>query len=159
MAKSVNSLMNMLVKVTGKTIGFDVQHNLYFVNSRKIGKRPHDYIGLYEKGSVRYVGKITACVEAYFKNGDIQYNVKSGVLTKERETAISTTITSASSMDEDLTVEPVCYYFVDKFHTTDFRKREGFLRCWQYIDLAQVLGATGFQSTAELAKLLRNQTW
>ena len=149
----------MRMQLAGTTLDFNVSEDIYYDNAER-GFRAHDYLSLYKNKSVRAVGKVCARITAVEVEGDIQYEAEYGELTEERKSKIHKAIADGIEHGYDLKSIKHRYFFVDKFHETDFKKITPRAPMGTRIfDLTQILETEQLPSTSEIAELLKNKTW
>lgn len=149
----------MRVQLAGTTFNFNISENLYYDNVER-GFRPHDYLGLYNKKSVRAIGKISAIVTASFKDNFTDYSLEFGTLTEEMKDKIHKAVIDGKNYGYTFT--NTRFFFVDKFYETDFKKTSPKAPLGTRIfDLTQVLNVTNLNdfSTEKLALELSTKEW
>ena len=149
----------MRMQLAGTTLDFNVSEDIYYDNAER-GFRAHDYLSLYKNKSVRAVGKVCARITAVEAEGDLQYEAEYGELTEERKSKIHKAIADGIEHGYDLKSIKHRYFFVDKFHETDFKKITPRAPMGTRIfDLSQILETEQLPSTSEIAELLKSKTW
>ena len=152
----------MRAQLAGTTIAFNSSSNLYYDNVDR-GFRPHDYLGLYNNKSVRYIGKIKAIVTAKCDlNGKLSnIRVEKGEIDDEQKTQIISAVEDGRknrgySMDDQLR-----YFFVEKFYETNFVKASPYPpRGSRIFNLEAILGETlSTMDTEQIAEQLKTKTW
>lgn len=139
----------MLAVPVSETYDFNIKLNIYFSSSKDI----HEYIGLYEKKSIRAVGKIVKVIEFENVNGKIL--IKNAVNPDEERTVLEYK-QLCEAKNPKYVFNSGKIYFVDKFYQTDYKNigSDG-IRNGKKILLKKLLPA----STAEIAEQLNGQTW
>lgn len=152
----------MRVLPVGATFDFNVTNNLYYAPADR-SFRPHDYLGLYTGKSVRAVGKIIARITTVKQNGEMIYETEFGELTELRKKEIENAIATSKNYGYDLSSSEYKfrYFFVEKFHDTDFKKTTKYpLRGPRVFDLTQVLETNTIpNSVEEIANILKEKIW
>lgn len=149
----------MRMQLAGVTINFNMDNNIYYDNAER-GFRPHDYLGLYDKKSVRAIGKVCARITAVKTKDGMEYNAEFGEITEERKEKIIKAIEDGKIRGYDLSSSPHRYFFVEKFYETDFKKITPKSSMGTRIfDLSQVLGLNKIPDTEKIAELLKEKTW
>lgn len=149
----------MRMQLAGTTIDFNMRENIYYDNAER-GFRAHDYLGLYNRKSVRAVGKIIAQITAVETNGTLTYELERGELTNERKQKIEEAIKGATDFSYELKSVKHRYFFVDKFYETDFKKTSLYpARGTRIFDLTDVFGTDDLPSTKEIAEKLKTEIW
>ena len=148
----------------GTTFEFNVANNLYYNDMRR-GYAQHDYIGLYTNKSIRAIGKIEAIIAAADVKDETGitaeriYTVERGELTPERKELIEKAIEDGKRYGYELNENR--YFFVEKFYETDYKKEtKGAPMGPRMFDLTEQLHRDTLpEETAEIADLLRKETW
>lgn len=149
----------MRMQLAGATINFNMDNNIYYDNAER-GFRAHDYLGLYNKKSVRAIGKVCARITAVKTKDGIQYNAEFGEITEERKEKIIKAIDDGKLHGYDLSNSLHRYFFVEKFYKTDFKKITPKPPMGtRNFDLSQVLGLNEIPNTEKIAELLKEKTW
>ena len=150
----------MRVQLAGTTFDFNVSSNVYYDNAER-GFRPHDILGLYTNKSVRAIGKVIARITAIGKeDGGIEFKSEFGELTEERNDSIRNAMEDGKTYGYDLMTVEHRYFFVEKFYETDFKKVTPRAPMGSRVfDLTQVLGTDQLPDTAQLAEMLKKETW
>lgn len=149
----------MRMQLAGTTFDFNVGTNVYYDNAER-GFRAHDYLGLYRNKSVRAIGKIIARITAIETKDGIKYTPEFGELTEERKDIINQAMADGDSHGYDLRSVEHRYFFVDKFHETDYKKITPRAPMGTRIfDLTQVLNTKDIPEVAILAEKLKELTW
>lgn len=149
----------MRMQLAGTTIDFNIIEDIYYDKAER-GFRAHDYLGLYKNKSVRAIGKVCARITVVETEGDLQYEAEYGELTEERKSKIHKAIEDGIEHGYDLKSIKHRYFFVDKFHETDFKKITPRAPMGTRIfDLTQILETEQLPSTSEIAELLKTKTW
>ena len=150
----------MRVQLAGTTFDFNVSSNVYYDNAER-GFRPHDILGLYTNKSVRAIGKVIARITAIGKeDGSIEFKSEFGELTEERKESIRNAMEDGKTYGYDLMTVEHRYFFVEKFYETDFKKVTPRAPMGSRVfDLTQVLGTDQLPDTAQLAEMLKKETW
>ena len=153
-----NDKYRMRMQLAGTTLQFNIENGLYY-DSIDRGFSAHSYIGLYSQKSVRAIGKITAIVTAVkTDSGDYVYTEEQGTLTDGMILLIQNAVDDAANYGYGM--ERTRYFFVDKFHETDFKKITPRAPMGsRMFDLSQILNTKKLPSTEEIAKALRNKEW
>lgn len=149
----------MRMQLAGETLEFNIRENVYYDNAaRKF--RPHTYLGLYKKKSVKAIGKICAMIVMEATPQGIVYKTELGKLTAERKEMIQRAIEDGKTHGYDLLSEPQRYFFVEKFCETDFQKTSpGPSMGTRVFDLSSLFGTDKLPEVEEIAELLREKTW
>ena len=139
----------MLAVPVSETYNFNTKLNIYFSASKK---NIHEYIGLYEKKSIRAVGKIVKVIDVEKVNEKIL--IKNEVTPEEERKVLE-----YKKLCEEANVSmktPGKIYFVDKFYPTDYKNTGtmGIMNS-KKISLKKLLPTT----TSEIAAQLNGQTW
>lgn len=149
----------MRMQLAGTTINFNMNNDIYYDNAER-GFRAHDYLGLYNKKSVRAIGKVCARITAVKTKEGMQYNAEVGEITEERKAKIIKAIDDGKLHGYDLSNSLHRYFFVEKFYETDFKKITPKPPMGTRIfDLSQVLGLNEIPNTEKIAELLKEKTW
>ncbi len=147
----------MHVRLAGTSLRSNLALNLYYDDAEH-GFSPHAYLGLYAQKSVRAIGKITDIIAFDDRAGQAQYTIESGTLTDEMKERIARAVADARDLGYDLHFER--FFFVDRFHETDYRKvSSGALMGAKAFNLAELLGMKELPDTAQIADRLRTLTW
>ena len=149
----------MRVQLAGTTFDFNIAENIYYDDINR-GFRPHDYLGLYKGKSVRAIGKITSIVTATFKDGSTDYKVERGELTVDMKDKIAKAVLDGKNYGYTFTESR--FFFVDKFHLTDFKKTSPRAPMGTRIfDLTQVLNISNLNdySIEKIASELSKKEW
>lgn len=149
----------MRVQRAGTTFDFNVKNNVYYDNADH-GFRHHDYLGLYNKKSVRVVGKIITYATAICINNEIQYEEEYGELTDMMKEKINDAMNDSKKYGYDLKNYKHRYFFVDKFYKTNFIKST--LRApmgTRMFDLTEYMQIDKKTPTEEIAKELEEKKW
>ena len=150
----------MRMQLAGTTIDFNRDNDLYY-HSAEHGFRPHDYLGLYNNKSVRYIGKISAMAIATIEDGNVKIvKAESGNIGTEQITKIKDAWEDGKRYGYDLT-SLHRYFFVEKFYPTNFRKSTKYpprgsriFNLNNYVD-----GGVKGKSVQEIAEALKTKTW
>ena len=149
----------MRMQLAGKTFDFNVGASVYYDNADR-GFRPHDYLGLYKGKSVKAVGKIVARVTAIETEDGIQFNTEFGELTEDRKEIIKQAMAAGDSHGYNLRTVEHRYFFVDKFHETDYKKITPRAPMGTRVfDLTKELNTNDIPDAAILADKLKELTW
>lgn len=149
----------MRMQLAGTTIDYNIRKNIYYDNAER-GFRAHDYLGLYNKKSVRAVGKISAQITAVETDGALNYELERGELTSERKQKITDAVNVAKDFGYDIKSVKHRYFFVDKFYETDFKKTSLYAPMGtRLFDLTDFLGTDNLPSTKEIAEKLKTEIW
>ena len=150
----------MRMQLAGTTLSFNLENNVYYDKEER-GFRPHNYIGLYNKKSVRAVGKICAKIIAVEKYGELVFTSEEGDITEERKATIIKAIEDGDNYGYDLRTIPHRYFFVEKFYETDFKKTSrGGCMGSRIFNLLEFIGCPQVpESTEKLAQLLKEKSW
>ena len=149
----------MRMQLAATTLDFNVREDIYYDNAER-GFRAHDYLSLYKNKSVRAVGKICARIIAVETKDGMQYEAEYGELTEERKDKILRAITDGDGYGYDLRSIKHRYFFVEKFHETDFKKITPRAPMGSRVfDLTQILETEQLPSTQAIAELLKTKTW
>lgn len=148
----------MRVQLVRTTIKFNMKSNLYYDDIHR-GFRAHDYLGLYDKKSVRAIGAVSDIIIAEKnEDGTYDYTVEKGELNDNKIEAIKAAIDNGKNYGYEL--EHNRYFFVDKFYETDFKKVTPYAPMGSRVfDLTQILGTNELPKTEEIAELLKDKTW
>ena len=149
----------MRMQLAGTTFDFNVGANVYYDNAER-GFRAHDYLGLYRNKSVRAVGKIIARITAIETEDGIKFTPEFGELTEDRKETIKQAMADGDSHGYDLRTIEHRYFFVDKFHETDYKKITPRAPMGTRVfDLTQVLNTKDIPDVTILAEKLKELTW
>lgn len=149
----------MRMQLAGTTFDFNVGASVYYDNAER-GFRAHDYLGLYRNKSVRAVGKIIARITAIETENGIKYTSEFGELTEDRKETIKQAMADGDSHGYDLRTIEHRYFFVDKFHETDYKKITPRAPMGTRVfDLTQVLNTKDIPDVTILAENLKALTW
>ena len=149
----------MRMQLAGATFEFNMAHNVYYENAEH-GFRAHNTLALYRDKSVRAIGKINARITAVLEGKDIQYEIELGDLTAERKKIIMDAMEDGDSHGYDLRNTVHRYFFVEKFHETDFRKTTPRAPMGSRIfNLTELLNTEKIPDAEQLAAILREKTW
>ena len=149
----------MRMQLAATTLDFNVREDIYYDNAER-GFRAHDYLSLYKNKSVRAVGKFCARIIAVETKDGMQYEAEYGELTEERKDKILRAITDGDGYGYDLRSIKHRYFFVEKFHETDFKKITPRAPMGSRVfDLTQILETDQLPSTQAIAELLKTKTW
>lgn len=151
----------MRLLMVGTTIEFNLSHDVcYRVASESFS--PHDYIGLYDKKSIRAIGKVCARIIAVETENGIKYKADYGELTEDREEIIKSAINDSDKYENyTLRKEKYMYFFVEKFYETDFKKitKGAPRRSGKRFDLTEILNTKELPDTQIIAERLKQKTW
>jgi len=143
----------------GTTLDFNVSQGIYYTPADR-GFRAHDYIGLYNKKSVRAIGKVCARITAVETEKGMEYEVDYGELTESRKQKINDAITDGFDYGYDLRPVKHLYFFVEKFFATDFKKITPRAPMGTRVfDLTQILETDQLPDTQKIAEILKTKTW
>ena len=149
----------MRMQLAATTLDFNVREDIYYDNAER-GFRAHDYLSLYKNKSVRAVGKICARILAVETIDGMQYEAEYGELTEERKDKILRAIIDGDGYGYELRSIKHRYFFVEKFHETDFKKITPRAPMGSRVfDLTQILETDQLPSTQAIAELLKTKTW
>jgi len=147
----------MRVQLAGSTFDFNIKENLYYDNIDR-GFSEHHYLGLYKEKSVRAIGKIESIITAVKSPEGLEYNVEQGTLTEEKKLQINKAIEDGKNYGYELMATR--YFFVEKFHETDFKKNTPRAPMGSRIfDLTNVLETEKLPEVAKIAELLHEKNW
>lgn len=147
------------MQLAGTTIDYNIAKNLYYDNAER-GFRPHKYLGLYTRKSIRAIGEISAIITASVTGDGIEYKAELGELTEECKEMIVEAMDDGRLFGYDLKSTGHRYFFVEEFHETDFKKTSrGGSMGTRIFDLTQVLDREDIPEIGELAELLKDRTW
>ena len=107
---NVDAWKFMRMQLAGETIDFNIQESVYYDNAER-RFRPHTYLGLYQRKSVRAIGKICAIITAEASKNGIEYQVENGELTEERKGKIRLAIEDGKKRGYDLLSKKHRYFF------------------------------------------------
>ena len=148
----------MRVRLASDSLAINLRYNLYY--NKPGGYTEHDYLGLYDKKSVRAIGKIYAVAAGWMENGTLVMEAEKGELTEDMRDRVRMAITEAQAIGHPVHTTKELYFFVEKFYETDFTKStKGALMGAKFFDLCQLLGAETLPDTAEIAKRLHGASW
>lgn len=155
---------NMRVRTAPQSFEFNLKHNLYY-DSISRGFTKHAYFGLYDKKSVRAIGKITNIVRANLVDGvlvDVMSDFETPV-TEEQKNAILKAIHDAPLTTGDWLESNIRFFLVDCFYETDFAKMTLYpIQKSKNMNLLHELEITekDFPDSAEeIAKKLNGRVW
>ena len=149
----------MRMQLAATTLDFNVREDIYYDNAER-GFRAHDYLSLYKNKSIRAVGKICARILAVETIDGMQYEAEYGELTEERKDKILRAIIDGDGYGYELRSIKHRYFFVEKFHETDFKKITPRAPMGSRVfDLTQILETDQLPSTQAIAELLKTKTW
>lgn len=154
----------MRVIPAGTTMEFNMDENIYYQPSERSFK-PHNYIGLYSKKSIRGIGKISSIIEAYEEDGKLIFNLKEGELKEEYKKKIEFANEEGKKFGYNLLEYPNNYFFVEKFYETDFQKiSRGGLQGQKYFMFTDYIDEKDFKDgklpeTEKIAAILKTKTW
>ena len=149
----------MRMQLAATTLDFNVREDIYYDNAER-GFRAHDYLSLYKNKSVRAVGKFCARIIAVETKDGMQYEAEYGELTEERKDQILRAIIDGDGYGYELRSIKHRYFFVEKFHETDFKKITPRAPMGSRVfDLTQILETDQLPSTQAIAELLKTKTW
>ena len=156
-----NSDKMMRVRLAGDTFETNKRLNLYYDPSNK-GFSGHHYLGLYKDKAVRLIGKIQVIVDAEVIDNKIIYSVRDdGVITDDIRNRIKAAIEDSKQYGYDLDQVQHCFFIVEKFHDTYFKKTSaGSLMGTKFFNLSNVLNKKDLpNNVSEIAKDLERKTW
>lgn len=149
----------MRMQLAGTTFDYNIAHNIYYVGA-DCHFRPHDYLGLYRKKSIRAVGKVVAVITARATEDGLEFHAEKGELTETRKRQIDDAMKYAQEQFRYSMDKSHRYYFVEQFYQTDFRKATPKAPMGgRVFDLTQILENDSIPAAAKLAELLRTKTW
>lgn len=145
----------------GTSIEENARLNLYYEPSSRPCKRNYRFIGVYNNKSVAYVGAVEAIAVASYESGKIIFDDEAGHLTDNHRERIRSAIEQTAYYD--LKAKSHRFYAVDRFVSTDARKRSPY-GIWglRYLDLSKMISAYNPRreySTEQLAEALKGATW
>lgn len=146
--------------VSGTTICDNMELNLFYDKaSRKFS--PHAYIGLYDRKSIRGVGKIIKKVSVIEVGGELKYTMIEGEpVTSEEKERINEAIKRSESYGYDLRNEAHIYFIVDRFYPINFRKDSPYpIQKAKYFNLGDMFGYDEMPDTKVIAEDLDGKTW
>lgn len=147
------------MQLAGETFDFNLRENLYYDNAER-RFRPHEYLGLYLRKSVRAIGKIIAMITTENTPTGIEYHTELGELDAERKEKIQRAIEDGRTHGYDLLSQKQRFFFVEQFYETDFRKTTpGPSMGTRIFDLSNLLEKEKLPTVAAIADLLRDKTW
>ncbi len=156
-----NADSKMRVVLAGNTFEQNMEHNIYYAPKER-GYQKHRYLGIYKQKAVRGIGEV-------FASADISYNEETGELVvketqtditeDQKETIKKVIIEARARYGYDL-AENHRFFFVEKFHETEFTKpSKGGLMGQRYFDLADIEGYSEDRKCDEIAKWLKGKSW
>ena len=147
------------MQLAGTTLSFNIKENVYY-DIAQHGFRPHDYIGLYSRKSVRAIGKLNTIIVTDYSNGEVEYEIEKGNLTEEFKEKIEKAIEDGKNYGYDLKATPHRFFFVEQFFETEYQKESprGAMGT-RYFDLSQMLNMESLPSTERIAQMLRDKKW
>lgn len=151
----------MRAQLAGTTIGFNSTTGVYYDNADR-GFRPHDYLGLYNNKSVRFIGKINAIAVARIdQNNKLFVKAEKGTIGEEQKALIMRAIEDGRKNCGYSMEGLLRYFFVDEFIKTNFKKSSLYPpRGSRIFNLAAIIGDDVEQmSVSQIAEQLRNHTW
>jgi hypothetical protein len=159
----------LVVFPSGKSIKNNARLGLSYTWASKLCKRKCPFIGLYDRKTIWYVGKVEAITVARYKDGHVEYADKAevGRLTDDHQTRIESAFETLDFPLKDGI--PRRFYLVDTFCWTDAIKTSpGGMRSHRYFDLSDFdLSKVAYKphkdskdyTSEEMAETLRGATW
>lgn len=154
------------VKATGDTITFNSLNNIYY-DTEKHYYWGYKYLGLYNNKSVKFIGEIKTVVSAIPKDEKLEefdFKIELNDLKLEDKDILEKVklaiIDSKKYYADALIKNKHRFFFVEKFHDTDFQKTS--LRgLWgdRVFDLCEVLGVNALPDIKEISEILKSKTW
>lgn len=145
-----------------KTFAFNVANNIYYHRMDRHDS-PHRYLGLYANKSVRAVGEVEHIVSAAESSDGLTYVVEYGEFKgQEPPQWMKDKINAAIEYGRDsgAVLDSERYFFVDKFHETDFRKATKYPpRGARIFNLQELIGINEQISSEELSNQIKGKTW
>lgn len=150
----------MRALVAGTTLQDNIELNLYYDEASR-GYSEHGYIGLYNRKSIRAIGKLVKVIVASYENGNLVYKVAIGDPASDDEiNRIKEAIERAKSYDYNLSDIPHKYFFVDHFYKIDFRKAsKNPIQKSKYFNLAEMFKYAKMPTTEQISHDLDGRTW
>lgn len=145
----------MRVPLCTTTFDFNTSNNVYFC-SENTNFRAHDIIGLYNKKSVRAIGKIVSrAVVEMLPNGP-KIEPEFGNLTEKEKSIIA----KAMILFPNLREGRHRFFFVEHFYDTDFRKTSPRAPMGtRMFNLTELMGTDKLPDLEILAEQLKTKTW
>lgn len=153
----------MRVIAAGTTLKDNIDLGLYYDQASR-GYSNHGYIGLYNKKTVKAIGKLIKVVTATPDgNGDFLFATNDGAeVTQDEKDAYREAVRRGEKYNytESLNTYPHNVFYVDKFYLTDFKKTTpyGIMKS-KFFNLKSILNVQQLPSTEEIAEALRGRTW
>lgn len=151
---------HMRAFTTGTTFNDNVELSLYYRRADEVLSE-FGYVGLYNRKSIKAVGKVLKTVVAKETNGELEYYLEKGEeITNKDIINIKEAIKRSQSYDYDLKTVAHRYFIVDKFYMTDFRKNSKYaIQKYKDFNLANMLGYNTMPETFQIANDLDGHFW
>ncbi len=148
---------------SGGSFSDNMEFDIYYDDVSR-GFSPHSYIGLYNKKSVRAVGKLSKVVQAQFNKETKEFESVislSGSKPTEDELDKIKGIMHAAMKNNGWNIyKDHKFFIVEKFHPTNFPKTTKYpIQRTKFFDLSSVLNLENLPECDEVAQLLSQETW
>lgn len=142
----------------GQSFDLNVKHQFYFDDAIR-GYRPFNYLGIYARKSVQYIGEVENAIVANYTAGEgLEVLESDHQVTDEQRTRLINAIDESVAYGWRIEVGHRIF-LLKNFHPTDFKKTSpgGIFRV-RYFNLKEVLKEVPLR-TQEIAEKLRDETW
>ena len=143
----------------GETLDENVRYGLYYHQASR-GYSSLGYLGAYKEKSVRAIGAVRNEVTASVRDGTVEIISAIEPPSEADVAAIAAAVSDGESNHGYTFADDHIFFFVDRFHETDFRKRSKYgMMKERHFDLRAVLGTPELPDTATIARRLRDVSW
>lgn len=148
---------------SGGSFNDNMEFGIYYDDVSR-GFSPHSYIGLYNKKSVRAVGKLSKVVQAQFnkdsKTFESVISISGDEPTKGELDRIEGIMHAAMNNNGWNIYNDHKFFIVEKFHPTHFPKTTKYpIQRTKFFDLSSVLSLNSLPDCNVIAQLLSNESW
>lgn len=142
----------------GKSINENIQYNIYYDPAERSHIKAFNYIGLYSKQNIEYIGEVDKVVYCDYDKGKLIINNENKItLEEEEEKRIIDIIEQTDYYD---LWKGVKFFLVKKFIKTNFKKTSGGpLRGKRYFNLKDFIDFDNTMSVEEICNSLKGKTW
>jgi hypothetical protein len=148
---------------SGGSFPDNMEYGIYYDPISR-GYSPHNYIGLYNKKSVRAIGELSKVVQAQFdkesKTFESITSISGGEPTEDELDRIKGIMHAAMNNNGWNIYKDHKFFIVEKFHPTNFPKTTKYpIQRTKFFDLGSVLERDSLPSCEEVAQLLTQKSW
>jgi hypothetical protein len=148
---------------SGGSFSDNMEYGIYYDPISR-GYSPHNYIGLYNKKSVRAIGELSKVVQAQFNKETQEFesitSLSGSKPTEDEVNRIKEIMHAAMENNGWNIYKDHKFFIVEKFHPTNFPKTTKYpIQHSKFFDLSNVLSRDGLPDCDEIANLLTKKTW